>query len=156
MSTIAKIVSFFAMFIVNYAFAQEKETIIISFESNSCNIKHIDSTGIYFNFICEKNTKHTLYFICDNSAIKEKVVYKKIKKKLITSSQAIDKVELYLAGKAKLCKQENKGVDEACELIRNPPAFNYNSYFDAIYIYENTGKGGGVLYKVDWQYFIID
>lgn len=94
---------------------------------------------------------HADYFMFTNNSVHvKKVTYKEIKSKLISKAEANQKVHDYLEIKALQFEKETglKGNS-----IRNTP-YNFDDYFNEIYIYEKIDEECGYLYKVNWKYAI--
>lgn len=159
MSIIKSIILLFLLF-AGIIFAQEKkESVYICLDKGTKNVQNTQSKSIIFSFkkdIIKNKRHHTSYFVY-NATIDTlyKVKYTEIENKLISINEAITKVEDYLASKAKECEKQY-GDSDTCNVIRYPPVYNYDTYFDKIYIFEKANNNEGILYEVTWRYFIVD
>lgn len=159
--SIIKFKIFLFLFFTSAVFSQQdKETLYVFLgEEVYTSIRANKGKSITFSFKKDviKNKRHRTSHFVYNAAIDTAytIKYTDIKNKLISINEAVARVENYLEVRAKECEEEY-GSSDACNVIRNPPVYNYNNYFDKIYIFEKITDNEGVLYEVTWRFFIAD
>lgn len=140
-------------FLYSFSYGQvyvQKETIYISYDECKKRDKISDEDRIRF-VICSENF---LFEATIDS--KRKYSYDRIKDSLITVHQAKEKVKEYLERVAKEFKKQSKNESEKkiSSYIKNIGIYYYNSYFNAIYIFEKKSEEEGILYEVSWESYI--
>lgn len=118
---------------------KNRESIYIKFDKNVGDTKFCSDSEINF-YLNDKNIakgNHKLKFVFNKKGIKKTVSFEKIKHKIISGKQAINKVDAYL-------KKQNRPI----------VAYYYNDYFKRIFLYEKISDIEGNLYEVKWDWYI--